>query len=146
MIYVLPVYSTPLTHWGRVTHISVAKPTIIGSDNGLSPRRRQAIIWTNDGILLIGPSGTNFTEILIAIQTFSWNKIHLKMSSVKSASISSWPQCFTHLHLVPSKCIIALSHHWFKKQLGTCSVPSHYLNQWCLLIYRTPRNSEWVSD
>ena len=36
-----------LTHWGRVTHIGVSKLTNIGSDNGLSPRRRQAIIWTN---------------------------------------------------------------------------------------------------
>ena len=42
-----------LTHWGRVTHICVSKLTIIGSDNGLSPGRRQAIIWTNAGILLI---------------------------------------------------------------------------------------------
>ena len=31
-----------LTHWGRVTHICVGKQTIIGSDNGLSPGRRQA--------------------------------------------------------------------------------------------------------
>ena len=33
-----------LTHWGRVTHICVNKITIIGSDNGLSPERLQAII------------------------------------------------------------------------------------------------------
>ena len=72
-----------LTHWGRVTHICVGKQTIIGSDNGLSPGRRQAIIWTNAGILLIGPLGTNFSEILFGIQTFSFNKIHLKMSSAK---------------------------------------------------------------
>ena len=32
------------THWGRVTHICISKLTIIGSDNGLSPGRRQAII------------------------------------------------------------------------------------------------------
>ena len=38
-----------LTHWGRVTHICVGKPIIIGSDNGLSPGRRQAIIWTKVG-------------------------------------------------------------------------------------------------
>ena len=50
---------TSLTHWGRVTHICVSKLTIIGSDNGLAPWRRQAIIWTNAGILLIGPLGTN---------------------------------------------------------------------------------------
>ena len=53
-----------------MTHICVGKLTIIGSDNGLSPGRRQAIIWTIAGILLIGPLGTNFSEILIDIQTF----------------------------------------------------------------------------
>ena len=58
-----------LTHWGRETYICVGKLTIIGSDNGLSPGRRQAIIWTIAGILLIGPLGTNFSEIWIGIQT-----------------------------------------------------------------------------
>ena len=72
-----------LTHWGRVTHIYVGKVTIIGSDNGLSPGRRQAIIWTNAGILLIEPFGTNFSEILIETHTFSFKKIRLKMSSGK---------------------------------------------------------------
>ena len=72
-----------LTHWGRETHICVSKLTIIGSDNGLSPDRRQAIIWTNAGILLIVPLGTNFSEILIEILTFSFTKMHLKMSSAK---------------------------------------------------------------
>ena len=61
-----------LTHWGRLTHICVNKLTSIGWDNGLSPGRRQAIIWTNVGILLIGPLGTNFSEILIRILTFSF--------------------------------------------------------------------------
>ena len=75
-----------LTHWGRVTHICVGKLTIIGSDNGLSPERRQAIIWANAAILLIGPLGTNFNEILIEIQTFSLEKIRLKMSSAKCCS------------------------------------------------------------
>ena len=72
-----------LTHWGRVTHICVGKLTTIGSDNGLSLGRRQAIIWTNAGILLIGPIGTNFNEMLIEIHAFSFAKIHLKMSSGK---------------------------------------------------------------
>ena len=71
-----------LTHWGRVTHISVSEPTIIGSDNGLSPGRRQAIIWNNDGLLLIEPR-TNFSEISIGIQTFSFNKMHLDVSSAE---------------------------------------------------------------
>ena len=72
-----------LTHWGRVTHICVSKLIVIGSDNGLSPGQRQAIIWTNAGMLLIGPMGTNFSEISIKIHIFSFNKMHLKMSSGK---------------------------------------------------------------
>ena len=72
-----------LTHWGRVTHICVGNLTIIGPDNGLSPGRRQAIIWSNAGILLIEPWGTNFSEISIGIHTFSFKKIHLKMSCAK---------------------------------------------------------------
>ena len=77
-----------LTHWGRVTHICVSKLTIIGSYKGLSPGPRQAIIWTSGGILLIGGLGTNFSEILIEILTFSFKKIHLQMSSGKW-----WPFC-----------------------------------------------------
>ena len=79
---------TDLTHWGRVTHICVSKQTIIGSDNGLSPGRRQAIIWTNAGILLIATLGTNFSEILIEIRIFSFKKMGLKVSSAKW-----WPFC-----------------------------------------------------
>ena len=77
------IYLPALTHWDWVTHTCVSKLTIIGSDNGLAPGRRQTIIWTNDVILLIGPLGTNFNEILIGIQTFSFEKMHLKMSSAK---------------------------------------------------------------
>ena len=66
-----------------MTHLCVSKLTSIASDNGLSPGRRQAIIWNNAGILLIGPLGTNFSGILIEIQIFSLKKIRLKMSSAK---------------------------------------------------------------
>ena len=66
-----------------MTHICVSKLTIIGSDNGLSPGRRQAIIWTNAGILLIGPLRTNFSEIFIKIHAFSFKNMRLKMSSAK---------------------------------------------------------------
>ena len=47
-----------LTHLARVTHICVGKLLIIDSDNGLSAGRRQAIIWTNAGTLLIRSLGT----------------------------------------------------------------------------------------
>ena len=41
-------------------HIYVSKLTFTGSGNGFSVRRWQAIIWNNDGMLLIGSEGTNF--------------------------------------------------------------------------------------
>ena len=72
-----------LTHGGRVTHISISKLTTISSDNGLSPGRRQAIIWTNAGILLTGTLRKNFSEILIEIHISSFKKTHLKMLSAK---------------------------------------------------------------
>ena len=37
----------------------VSKLTNIGQANGLSPGQRQAIIWTNTGIILNGPLGKN---------------------------------------------------------------------------------------
>ena len=82
------IISYSLSHWRRVTHICVSKLTIIGSNNGLSPDRRQAIIWTNPGLLLIGPLQTNFSEILIEILTFSFKKMCLKVLSAKRR-----PQC-----------------------------------------------------
>ena len=47
--------SNELSHWGWVMNICISKLTIIGSDNGLSPCRRQAIIWTNAAIFTIRP-------------------------------------------------------------------------------------------
>ena len=72
-----------LLHWGQVTNICVGKLSIIGSDNGLSPGRRQAIILTNAGILLIGPPGTYFRVISIGINTISIKEMQLKMSCAK---------------------------------------------------------------
>ena len=63
-----------LTHWGWVTHLFADKLNIIGSDNGLLPGRRQAIICTNAGRLLIGPLRTNLSQILIGIRTFSFKQ------------------------------------------------------------------------
>ena len=60
------------------TYICASKLTT----NGLSDWR-QAIIWTNGGMLLIGPLGTNFSENLIKIHIFSSEKMQLKMSPGK---------------------------------------------------------------
>ena len=70
-----------LNHSGRVTHICIRKFSIIRSVNVLLPARRQAIIWTNAGILLFGPLGS-FSEILIT-DPFSFKTMLLKMSSGK---------------------------------------------------------------
>ena len=83
LVMIFTEMAETLTHWGRVTHICIGKLTIIGSDNGLSPGRRQAIIWTNAGLLSIGPLRTYFSENLIKIQQFSLKKMHVKMSSAK---------------------------------------------------------------
>ena len=83
MPFAKEVHMACLTHWSRVMHICVRDLTIIGSDNGLLPGQRQAIIWTNARILFIGHWGTNFIEILIKIPTFSFKQMHLKMLSAK---------------------------------------------------------------
>ena len=79
-----------LTPWGRMTYICVSKLTILGSDNGLSPGRRQPIIWTYDGILLFGQLGTNFSEISIEIYRIQENAFDIVVW--KMAAILSRPQ------------------------------------------------------
>ena len=53
-----------LTNWCIYASQNYA---IIDLDNDLSPIRRQAIIWTYDGLLFIMPRGTNFGEIWMNI-------------------------------------------------------------------------------
>ena len=90
-----------------MTRICVSKLTIIGSDNGLSPGRRLAIIWNNGGILSIGPSGTNFSEILIGIKKKSLKKVPLIRSP------ANWRPCYPGLNelsrLIPDNLCRELS-------------------------------------
>ena len=101
--------SFELTHWGRVTHICVSNLTIIGSDNGLSPGRRQAIIWTNDGILLIRTFRIHFSEIVSEIHTYSFKKMHFKMSSGKwrpsclGLNVLRWGATWLEIHCITQK-------------------------------------------
>ena len=76
-------YRFLLSHWGRLTRICVSELTIIGSENGSPPGRRQAIIWTHAGLLSVGPLGTNFIELLIEFHTFSFKKMYLKTLPAK---------------------------------------------------------------
>ena len=135
-----------------MTHICVGKLTIISSDNGLSPGRRQAIIWTNAGILLIGPLGTNFSEILIEIHTFSFKKMHFKLSSGK------WRPFCLGLNVLSKKRRAPTAWHGSKTSLeawydATYNSPLFcieltptqktiwgwgFLEQWCLGYKSTP--------
>ena len=93
-----------LNHWSLVMPICVGKLTIIGSDNGFSPGRWQVIIYTN-----AGTNNCNLSEILSEIDTFSFKKMHLKMSSAKwwqfclSLNESSLP-CLDIQHNDKNRC------------------------------------------
>ena len=144
-----------------MTHICNGSLTIIGSYNGLSPGRRQAIIWTSAGILLIGPLGTNFSDILIEIRTVSFKKIRLKVSSAKWRpfcfglnvlrmllflmflwlSVISWNLLLTRrLHstlLTISYCNVRLKYHVSEGIMHTS-----YENQTCINLQNsTDRNT-----
>ena len=124
-----------LTHWGRVTHICVSKQTIIGSVNGLSPGRCQAIIWTNAGILLIGLLETNFSEILIEMRIFSFKKMGLNVVC-EMATILSRPQCVNRkgIDLVDMEYSIASNGRvlWMKNRKINDSWM--VLDKYCILI------------
>ena len=87
-----------------MSHICICNLTIVASGNGLAPGQFQAIIWTNPGILLIGPIGTNVNEILIEIHIMSFKKLHLNMSSVKwrpfclGLNVLKWELYITYLY------------------------------------------------
>ena len=104
-------------------HICVSNLSIIVSDNGLSPGRRQAIIWTIAEILSTGPLGTNLSEILIKILTFLFKKMNLKVLSAKWRPFLSRPQCVNSL--TPGRCDTNVKSMIFKlitqnSSLDTC--------------------------
>ena len=102
-----------LTHWGCVTQICIGNITIICSYNGLSPDWRQAIIWTNAGLLLLEPLGT---EILILILAFSFKKMHFNVSSVTwqpfchGLNVSTLHQVWCGIYEY-HWCVITHNHH-----------------------------------
>ena len=99
-----------------MTHICVGNLTIIGSDNGLSPGRRQAIIRTNAGILLIRPLGTNFSEFLVEILIFSFKKMRLKVSSAKRRTFCLGLNVLKHLEYYINVCRCPQTWISFKSQ------------------------------
>ena len=118
-------FDCQLTHWGRVTHMCVSKLTIIGSYNGLSPGRRRAFIWTNVGIWSIRPLEINFSDILFGIQTFSFKKMHLQMSSAKCRPFCLGLNVLRRWSPVTQNCVL-LSLHVSNTRDDSRSAP----NQW----------------
>ena len=107
------LHCKPLAHWGRMTHICVGNLATIGSENGLYPGRRQAIIYTNAKILLIGPLWTHFREILIKIRTISFKESFLSVVC-EMAVILSRPQCVNVRGTKPllNESISGFLMHW----------------------------------
>ena len=102
-------------------HICINELSSIGSGNGLSPVRRQAITSTNAEWLLTGPLGTNFSEIWIKIHNFSFTKMHLKMLSAKwqpfcsrGDELSS-SHLLCHFHIFPGHFLLMAP--WLSVQL-----------------------------
>ena len=138
-----------LTHWGRVMHICVSRLTIIGSDNGLSSGRRQAIIWTNAGILLNGPLVTNFSEILIEIYTFSFKQMHFKISWKFRPSTITVEASKTTGSGYRSNSLRQSDARWQQRTGSTLvmacclTAPSHHLNQFSFIISNVPWHSSF---
>ena len=96
-----------LTHWGRVTHICFSKLAIIGSDNGLSPGRRQAIIWTNAGNIVNWSLGNKLQWNLpvgIFIRKSAFENVVCEMMA-----ILSWPHWvnlnYSFPRMMPKWCL-----------------------------------------
>ena len=77
-----------------MTHICVNNLTIIGPDNGLSPGRHQAIIWTNAGMLLIGPEKQTSMKFYSEFIHFHSRKSISKCRLEKGGHFVSASMCF----------------------------------------------------
>ena len=108
------------THWSWVTHVCVANLNIIFSCDGLSLSRRQAIIRTNAGIVIIVTLGTNCSEILIKFKYLF--EIFFENIVFETLSISYWPQRVKNT-------FVWHNNYWFMFLLLTNHFPS-VLTMW----------------
>ena len=100
-------------------YASVYYPSLV--DNGLSPGQRQAVIWTNTIISLIGPVEN---EILIKFHKFSFTKVNFKTSSRKWRPFCLGINVLNTLKMAPAptpsvahwepKCVIPSNAFWHK--------------------------------
>ena len=135
-----------LNHSDHAMHICNSKQAIIHSDNDMSPIWCQFIIWTNNGMFLIEPSGTNFGEIWFTFQKTLFNKMSLKMSFAEEQSIclslnvlrkdiASWLNSLSRNHdkwaVLQLSCIFLLlvRHQWIfrSKAIDICTYQPKYV-------------------
>ena len=153
------IYTHTHTHIYIYLYICVTKLSIIGSNNGLSPVRCQAIIWTNAGILLIEPLGTNWS---IFIDENAFQNVICEM-----ASILSRPQCVNvilakpplkyvsnylsqfHVDVHPNPCdesnigFVYLLNHWGRNKMAA-KFHATFSNVFCWMkIYKFRIRFHW---
>ena len=86
--------------------------------------------------MLIGLSGTNFSDILIKIQIFSFTKMHLKISSAKRKPFCpwgdelSWPQSPKACYSFTSQHLTDIFHRQFTGWSITCCQTIKVSMQW----------------
>ena len=105
-LYFYGRYQLIVAEWRIQAHI-----TTIGSDNGLAPGWRLAIIWTNTGILLNEPIGTNCSEIKIKTHTYSFKKLQLEMPSRNLWQFRLCLNVLTHIGLATPYGTAGLYEH-----------------------------------
>ena len=107
-----------------LTHICVTglneasvNKTTAGSDNGVEQNKRQDIIWTNVGLLLIRPLETKFSKILFKLQQVWCKKILLKFVVWQKVDI------FLSLNVLTSNFLYTLWHFFNLLLLYLCAFP-----------------------
>ena len=95
-------------HWSLFPRVQLTISSSIGSDNGLAPARRQAIIWTNDGLFAdanMRHSALNWR------QSSTWNNdgliywyIYRRLCVTRSQWIQDWTAIVSPGHTCTATC------------------------------------------
>ena len=136
-----------------VTHIWVSKITIIGSDNGFSPKRHSALIWNCAWILLTGTLGPQLNWNVMCMMADCQCEVYwfliIGSNSVKIGDLISiqryWPTTACY-RKAPSHF---LNQFWFKiigNHLVQChGVKTHYLKSNVYKLSAREQQINWLT-